>query len=49
MSTPSRHLCFFSRSDQMRSETDLIGRTVEEAIDEVDQFLERAFLAGMPA
>ena len=26
----------------------MIGRTVDEATGEVDQFLDRAFLAGMP-
>ena len=30
------------------SEINVIGRTVDEAAGEVDQFLDRAFLAGMP-
>ncbi|HEV2273201.1 MAG TPA: Smr/MutS family protein [Acidobacteriaceae bacterium] len=34
--------------DAMRPEINVIGRTVEEATEEVDQFLDRAFLAGMP-
>jgi DNA mismatch repair protein MutS2 len=37
-----------AQQDTTRSEINVIGRTVEEAIDEVDQFLDRAFLAGLP-
>nr|WP_158752299.1 endonuclease MutS2 [Acidobacterium sp. S8] len=32
----------------MRSEINLIGRTVDEATDEVEKFLDRAYLAGLP-
>jgi DNA mismatch repair protein MutS2 len=32
----------------VRSELNVIGRTVEEATGEVEQYLDRAFLAGMP-
>jgi DNA mismatch repair protein MutS2 len=35
-------------SDGMRGELNVIGRTVDEASDEVEQFLDRAFLAGYP-
>jgi DNA mismatch repair protein MutS2 len=32
----------------VRSELNVIGRTVEEATGEVEQYLDRAFLAGLP-
>jgi DNA mismatch repair protein MutS2 len=32
----------------MRSEINLIGRTVDEATSEVEKFLDRAYLAGLP-
>ncbi|HEY6304407.1 MAG TPA: endonuclease MutS2 [Terriglobales bacterium] len=32
----------------MRSEINVIGRTVDEATSEVEKFVDRAFLAGMP-
>ena len=32
----------------MRSELNVIGRTVEEASGELAQYLDRAFLAGLP-
>jgi DNA mismatch repair protein MutS2 len=35
-------------SDGMRGELNVIGRTVDEATGEVEQFLDRAFLAGYP-
>ncbi len=35
-------------SDGMRGELNVIGRTVDEAESEVEQFLDRAFLAGYP-
>ena len=35
-------------SDGMRGELNVIGRTVDEAAGEVEQFLDRAFLAGFP-
>jgi DNA mismatch repair protein MutS2 len=35
-------------SDGMRGELNVIGRTVDEATGEVEQFLDRAFLAGFP-
>lgn len=34
--------------ENMRSELNVIGRTVDEATDEVEKFLDRAFLAGLP-
>jgi DNA mismatch repair protein MutS2 len=33
---------------EMRAEINLIGRTVDEATDEVEKFLDRAYLAGLP-
>jgi len=33
---------------EMRSEINLIGKTVDEATDEVEKFLDRAYLAGLP-
>jgi DNA mismatch repair protein MutS2 len=33
---------------EMRSEINLIGRTVDEATDEVEKFLDKAYLAGLP-
>ncbi len=35
-------------ADSMTSEINVIGRTADEAESEVDRFLERAFLAGLP-
>ena len=35
-------------SDYVSSEINVIGRTAEEAESEVEQFVERAFLAGLP-
>ena len=35
-------------SDYMTSEINVIGRTADEAESEVDRFVERAFLAGLP-
>lgn len=32
----------------MRSEINLIGKTIDEATDEVEKFLDRAYLAGLP-
>ena len=37
-----------SSSDDMRSEINVIGQTVAEATGEVESFLDRAFLAGLP-
>ncbi len=37
-----------SSMDDMRSEINVIGRTVAEATGEVESFLDRAFLAGLP-
>jgi DNA mismatch repair protein MutS2 len=37
-----------ANSDEMRMEINLIGRTVDEATDELEKYLDRAFLAGMP-
>lgn len=34
--------------DSVRSELNVIGRTVEQATDEVEQYLDRAFMAGLP-
>ena len=33
---------------EMRPEINLIGRTVDEATSEVEKFLDRAYLAGLP-
>ena len=35
-------------ADYMASEINVIGRTADEAQDEVERFLDRAFLAGLP-
>jgi len=35
-------------SEEMRMEINLIGRTVDEATDDLEKYLDRAFLAGMP-
>ncbi|HEU5352102.1 MAG TPA: Smr/MutS family protein [Terracidiphilus sp.] len=35
-------------SDNLRMEINLIGRTVDEATDELEKYLDRAFLAGLP-
>jgi DNA mismatch repair protein MutS2 len=35
-------------SDDMRAEINVIGQTVAEASAEVEGFLDRAFLAGLP-
>jgi DNA mismatch repair protein MutS2 len=32
----------------MSSEINVIGRTADEAVSEVEKFLDRAFLAGLP-
>jgi DNA mismatch repair protein MutS2 len=37
-----------SNADDLRPEINLIGRTVDEATDEVEKFLDRAYLAGLP-
>ena len=37
-----------ANSDDMRSEINLIGRTVDEATEELEKYLDRAFLAGLP-
>ena len=37
-----------SSSDNMKSEINLIGRTVDEARDELEKYLDQAFLAGLP-
>jgi DNA mismatch repair protein MutS2 len=37
-----------ANTDDMRMEINLIGRTVDEATDELEKYLDRAFLAGMP-
>jgi DNA mismatch repair protein MutS2 len=43
------HVSVSSEStDEMRMEINLIGRTVDEATDELEKYLDRAFLAGMP-
>jgi DNA mismatch repair protein MutS2 len=34
--------------EMVRPEINVIGRTVEEATGEVEQYLDRAFLAGLP-
>lgn len=35
-------------TDDMRMEINLIGRTVDEATDELERYLDRAFMAGLP-
>jgi DNA mismatch repair protein MutS2 len=37
-----------ANSDDMRTEINLIGRTVDEATGELEKYLDRAFLAGLP-
>ncbi len=37
-----------ANTDDMRTEINLIGRTVDEATDELEKYLDRAFLAGLP-
>jgi DNA mismatch repair protein MutS2 len=37
-----------ANTDDMRMEINLIGRTVDEATDELERYLDRAFLAGLP-
>jgi DNA mismatch repair protein MutS2 len=37
-----------ANSDDMRMEINLIGRTVDEATGELETYLDRAFLAGLP-
>ena len=36
------------QEESLRSELNVIGRTVDEATGEVEQYLDRAFLAGLP-
>ena len=43
------HVTYSSGStDDMRMEINLIGRTVDEATGELEKYLDRAFLAGLP-
>ena len=43
------HVSVSSEStDEMRMEINLIGRTVDEATEELEKYLDRAFLAGLP-
>jgi DNA mismatch repair protein MutS2 len=35
-------------TDELRMEINLIGRTVDEATQELEKYLDRAFLAGLP-
>jgi DNA mismatch repair protein MutS2 len=37
-----------ANTDELRTEINLIGRTVDEATDELEKYLDRAFLAGLP-
>jgi DNA mismatch repair protein MutS2 len=37
-----------ANTDEMRTEINLIGRTVDEATDELEKYLDRAFLSGLP-
>ncbi|HUN83249.1 MAG TPA: Smr/MutS family protein [Terracidiphilus sp.] len=37
-----------ANTDDMRTEINLIGRTVDEATEELAKYLDRAFLAGLP-
>ena len=38
-----------ANTDALRMEINLIGRTVDEATEELEKYLDRAFLAGLPA
>lgn len=43
------HISVSSEStDDMRMEINLVGRTVDEATEELEKYLDRAFLAGLP-
>jgi len=43
------HASFTSaNTDELRTEINLIGRTVDEATEELEKYLDRAFLAGLP-
>jgi DNA mismatch repair protein MutS2 len=43
------HVTFTSDStDDMRTEINLIGRRVDEATEELEKYLDRAFMAGLP-
>ena len=43
------HVTYTSaNTDAMRTEINLIGRTVDEATEELEKYLDRAFLAGLP-
>ncbi len=37
-----------ANTDDLRMEINLIGRTVDEATDDLERYLDRAFLAGLP-
>ena len=37
-----------ANTDDMRMEINLIGRTIDEATEELEKYLDRAFLAGLP-
>ena len=37
-----------ANTDEMRMEINLIGRTVDEATEDLEKYLDRAFLAGLP-
>ena len=37
-----------ANTDGLRAEINLIGRTVDEATDELEKYLDHAFLAGLP-
>jgi DNA mismatch repair protein MutS2 len=37
-----------ANTDEMKMEINLIGRTVDEATEELEKYLDRAFLAGLP-
>ena len=37
-----------ANTDDMRMEINLIGRTVDEATGELEKYLDRAFMAGLP-
>jgi DNA mismatch repair protein MutS2 len=38
-----------ANTDALRTEINLIGRTVDEATEELEKYLDRAFLAGLPS
>jgi len=47
-SGPKMHISRYrSQKESIKTEINVIGKTVEEAVDEIDQYLDSAFLAGL--